>query len=63
MGFIKAFSGAIGGTFADQWKDFYGPKSGVQQQQQYFKQNPKELTQAVVQTLKDLKTLSRMVAK
>ena len=29
MGFIKAFSGAIGGTFADQWKDFYTPRSGV----------------------------------
>lgn len=29
MGFIKAFSGAIGGTFADQWKDFYLPKRGV----------------------------------
>ena len=29
MGFIKAFSGALGGTLADQWKDFYGPKSGV----------------------------------
>ena len=29
MGFIKAFSGAIGGTFADQWKDYYGPRSGV----------------------------------
>lgn len=29
MGFIKAFSGAIGGTFADQWKDFYAPMSGV----------------------------------
>ena len=23
MGFIKAFAGALGGTFADQWKDFY----------------------------------------
>ena len=23
MGFIKAFSGAIGGMFADQWIDFY----------------------------------------
>lgn len=23
MGFIKAFAGAIGGAFADQWKDFY----------------------------------------
>ena len=29
MGFIKAFSGALGGTFADQWKDFYGPRQGV----------------------------------
>lgn len=29
MGFIKAFSGALGGTFADQWKDFYGPREGV----------------------------------
>ena len=29
MGFIKAFTGALSGTFADQWKDFYVPKSGV----------------------------------
>lgn len=29
MGFIKAFSGALGGTFADQWKDFYGPRQGI----------------------------------
>lgn len=29
MGFIKAFTGAIGGTFADQWKDFIVPMSGV----------------------------------
>ncbi len=29
MGFIKAFAGAIGGTFADQWKDFYKPMEGV----------------------------------
>ena len=29
MGFIKAFTGALGGTFADQWKDFYGPRQGV----------------------------------
>ena len=25
MGFIKAFAGALGGSFADQWKDFYLP--------------------------------------
>lgn len=29
MGFIKAFEGAIGGTLADQWKDFIVPMSGV----------------------------------
>lgn len=29
MGFIKAFSGALSGTFADQWKDFYMPRSDV----------------------------------
>jgi membrane protease subunit (stomatin/prohibitin family) len=29
MGFIKAFSGALSGTLADQWKDFYVPKSDV----------------------------------
>lgn len=29
MGFIKAFSGALSGTFADQWKDFYVPKANV----------------------------------
>ncbi len=27
MGFIKAFTGALGGTFADQWKDFLVPPS------------------------------------
>ena len=29
MGFIKAFTGALGGTFADQWKDFYDPRADV----------------------------------
>ena len=29
MGFIKAFSGAIGGTLGDQWKDFYGTKTTI----------------------------------
>ena len=29
MGFIKAFTGALGGTFADQWKDFYMPMQNV----------------------------------
>ena len=29
MGFIKAFTGALGGTFADQWKDFITPRSNI----------------------------------
>ena len=29
MGFIRAFTGALGGTFADQWLDFIGPRAGV----------------------------------
>ena len=29
MGFIKAFSGALSGTLADQWKDFYKPRTDV----------------------------------
>lgn len=29
MGFIQAVNGSIGGSLADQWKDFYGPKSNV----------------------------------
>lgn len=30
MGFIKAFAGALGGTLADEWKDYYVPMPGVQ---------------------------------
>ena len=29
MGFIRAFTGALGGTFADQWKDFILPRMDV----------------------------------
>lgn len=29
MGFIQAIKGSVGGTFADQWKDYYGPRPGV----------------------------------
>ena len=29
MGFIKAIQGAVGGTLADQWLDFYGPMQNV----------------------------------
>lgn len=29
MGFIKAFAGALGGTLADQWLDFYVPEPSI----------------------------------
>ncbi|WP_108831049.1 SHOCT domain-containing protein [Aedoeadaptatus coli] len=29
MGFVKAFTGALGGSFADQWKDFYMVPEGI----------------------------------
>lgn len=29
MGFIQAIKGSVGGTLADQWKDYYGPKLGI----------------------------------
>jgi len=29
MGFIRAFAGALGGTFADQWKDFLQPRADI----------------------------------
>ena len=29
MGLIQAFTGALGGTFADQWKDYLVPEAGI----------------------------------
>lgn len=29
MGFIKAFTGSLSSTFADQWQDFYGPRQDI----------------------------------
>lgn len=29
MGFIQAFTGSIGGSFADQWQDFYAPQPAI----------------------------------
>ena len=29
MGFIKAFTGSLSSSFADQWQDFYGPRQDV----------------------------------
>ncbi len=40
MGLIKAFSGAIGGMFADQWKDFLMPQPNVPGTAALFKAVP-----------------------
>ena len=40
MGFIKAFAGSIGGSFADQWKDFYKPQSDIPATSVIFKAVP-----------------------
>ena len=52
MGFIKAFSGAISGTFADQWKDFYGPTEGVPATAALFKAVPKGTNNGVGENYK-----------
>jgi len=41
MGFIKAFSGAIGGTFADQWEDFLLPRPDITPTSVMFEAVPK----------------------
>ena len=43
MGFIKAFAGALGGTFADQWKDFIVPRSDVPATAAIFGAEKKEI--------------------
>ena len=56
MGFIKAFAGAIGGTFADQWKDFF-------EQLVFIQQYHKGQMQVEEKTQKVLITLFRMEVK
>lgn len=41
MGFIQAFKGALSGTFADQWKDFYLPRAGITGTAAVFQAVPK----------------------
>ena len=37
MGFIKAFTGALGGTLADEWKEFMTPETNVSATTAIFK--------------------------
>lgn len=41
MGFIKAFTGALGGSLADQWKDFYMVPEGLPATAAIFAAKPK----------------------
>ena len=41
MGFIQAFKGALGGTFADQWQDYYIPRPNVPATAALFEAMPK----------------------
>jgi membrane protease subunit (stomatin/prohibitin family) len=52
MGFIKAFAGALKGTFADQWKDFYTPKTGVSETAAIFQAVPKAQNNGVGENTK-----------
>lgn len=55
MGFIKAFAGAIGGTFADQWKDFIVPRSDVPATAAVLELKEEEQITEEVQTQKEAK--------
>ena len=41
MGFIKAFTGSITGTFADQWLDYYMPRNNVSSTAALFQAVPR----------------------
>lgn len=52
MGFIKAFQGALSGTFADQWQDFYIPRRGVNTTAAIFQAVPKSQNNGIGENYK-----------
>ena len=52
MGFIKAFTGALSGTFADQWKDYLMPKAGVNETAVIFQAVPQAQNNGVGENTK-----------
>ena len=52
MGFIRAFTGALSQTFADQWKDYYLPQSGISSTTAVFRAVPKGTNNGVGQNTK-----------
>ena len=52
MGFIKAFTGALSQTSADEWKDYYLPQSDITSTAAVFKAVPKGTNNGVGQNTK-----------
>lgn len=52
MGFIKAFTGALSQTFADQWKDYYMPSANVTATSAVFQAVPSGTNNGVGQNTK-----------
>ena len=52
MGFIKAFTGALSGTFADQWKDYLMPRAGVNETAVIFQAVPQAQNNGVGENTK-----------
>ena len=52
MGFIKAFTGALSGTFADQWKDYLMPRTGVNETAVIFQAVPQAQNNGVGENTK-----------
>lgn len=63
MGFIKAFTGAFSGTFADQWQDFYMPRQDVPATAALFQAVRKVRMQDEEKIQREAKILSVMVVK
>ena len=63
MGFIKAFTGALGGTFADQWQDFYMPRQDVPATAALFQAVPQGQNNGRGENTREMKILSVMVVK
>ena len=52
MGFIKAFTGAISTTFADQWQDYYMPRPNVPATAGFFQAVPQGTSNGVGENTK-----------
>lgn len=63
MGFIKAFTGSLSSTFADQWKDFYVPVQGVPATAAVFRAVPQSQNNGRGENYKGNENIITMVVK